>query len=158
MFDSLSLFAMSPEAQADPVGPVSRTGSRRGRPAPVPAVHLDPLGVIGAVDARLARFEQRLARIEQALDGLLAALRPAPSADAEFNDIDLDRHYTVAELAAVVGRECSTQAIYRAMNTGRLVETVSAGVRGTLGRHYVAFLRAKKDRRCGSRANRASDR
>jgi hypothetical protein len=112
------------------------------------------LGKVDKLGLDVARLTTDRAKLEAKLDRVLAAVGITES-DDEFADIDLERVYTAAELAGLPGRECSTTAIYAAMDRGRLQETLGAGVRSAKGRAYIAFLRERKGTRRGSRSAKA---
>lgn len=106
-------------------------------------------------DAVLRHLVELEARIDAKLDRLAASLGRVPGAADDYTDIDPTRFYTVADLADSKRRPISRQSLYRALDSKRLRETCTAGVRGCMGSDYIAFLSAKSQRRRGSRANRA---
>jgi hypothetical protein len=102
----------------------------------------------------LKKLQDRADRAENLLRDAMRAMGAPLVGDEEFADIERDRCYTVAELATLPGRECSTTAIYRALDLRQLRESLNAGTRGALGRDYIAFLKERGGRRRRTRKAR----
>lgn len=117
---------------------------------------LEKLGLVpGRIDRLETRLEDGLKQLSAKLDRLAITLVPKGESLDEFADIEPERHYTISELASLPGRKCSAAALYKAMDSKRLRENLSAGVRGTLGKHYIEFLRQRRGHRVGKRASKA---